>query len=277
MTYATVMVSLALDQPNEARLQVAGELAERFEASIIGVAAAQFAPPLYFSDGAAAQGLIDEGEASVKRRLGELEAQFRAAIRNRGGHVEWRSAMDFPARFTFTQARCADIIVTGGQSPAFSDAFALASPKDLVMQAGRPLLVVPDRINWLDLRSVLVAWKDTPEARRAVVDALPMLRKARDVAIVEIPEQGDDRSAVMAGVADVAAWLARHGVTATARVPEAVGNETAATRLEKVAGDVGAGLIVAGAYGHSRFRELILGGVTEYLVTQSARSVLLSH
>jgi nucleotide-binding universal stress UspA family protein len=136
---------------------------------------------------------------------------------------------------------------------------------------------VPDRVNWLDLRSVLVAWKDTPEARRAVADALPLLRKARDVAIVEIPEQGDDRSAATAGVADVAAWLARHGVAATARVPEAVGNKTAAMQLERVAGDVGAGLIVAGAYGHSRFRELILGGVTEYLVTQSARSVLLSH
>jgi nucleotide-binding universal stress UspA family protein len=271
------MVSLALDQPNDSRLQVAGELAERFEAAIIGVAAAQFAPPLYFTDGAAAQGLIDQEEASIKRRLADLEAQFRAATRNRGGHVEWRSAMDFPSRFILAQARCADIVVSGGQSPAFSDAFALASPKDLVMQAGRPLLVVPDRINWLDLRSVLVAWKDTPEARRAVVDALPMLRKARDVAIVEIPERGDDHSAVMAGVTDVAAWLARHGVTATARAPEAVGNETAAMRLEKVAGDVGAGLIVAGAYGHSRFRELILGGVTEYLVTQSARSVLLSH
>ena len=86
------------------------------------------------------------------------------------------------------QARCADIIVSGGHSPAFSDAFALASPKDLVMQAGRPLLVVPDGVNWLDLRSVLVAWKDTPEARRAVADALPMLRKAKDVTIAEIPE-----------------------------------------------------------------------------------------
>src|SRR3954453_10960922 len=144
MTYATVMVSLALDQPNEARLQVVGELAERFGASIIGVAAAQFAPPLYFSDGAAAQGLIDEGEASVKRRLGQLEAQFRAAIRNRGGLVEWRSAMDFPARFTFAQARCADIVVTGGESPAFSDAFAAARPKALVLQWGGPLPVVRD-------------------------------------------------------------------------------------------------------------------------------------
>jgi nucleotide-binding universal stress UspA family protein len=277
MTYATVMVSLALDQPNDSRLQVAGELAERFEADIVGVAAAQFAPPLYFTDGAAAQGLIEQEEASIRRRLADLEARFRAATRNRGARAEWRSAMDFPSRFILAQARCADLVVSGGQSPAFSDAFALASPKDLVMQAGRPLLVVPDRVNWLDLRSVLVAWKDTPEARRAVADALPLLRKARDVAIVEIPEQGDDRSAAMAGVADVAAWLARHGVTATARVPEAAGNKTAALQLEKVAGDVGAGLIVAGAYGHSRFRELILGGVTEYLVTQSARCVLLSH
>lgn len=277
MTYATVMVSLALDQPNDSRLRVAGELAERFEADIVGVAAAQFAPPLYFTDGAAAQGLIEQEEASIRRRLAELEARFRAATRNRGARAEWRSAMDFPSRFILAQARCADLVVSGGQSPAFSDAFALASPKDLVMQAGRPLLVVPDRVNWLDLRSVLVAWKDTPEARRAVADALPLLRKARDVAIVEIPEQGDDRSAAMAGVADVAAWLARHGVTATARVPEAAGNKTAALQLEKVAGDVGAGLIVAGAYGHSRFRELILGGVTEYLVTQSARCVLLSH
>ena len=277
MTYATVMVSLALDQSNEARLQVAGELAERFEAAIVGVAAARFAPPLYFTDGAEAQRLIDESEASVERRLAGLEAQFRAATRNRGGHVEWRSATDFPARFVLAQARCADIVVSGGQSSVFSDAFALASPKDLVMQAGRPLLVVPDVANWLDLRSVLVAWKDTPEARRAVADALPMLRKARDVTIAAIPERDDERSVVMAGVTDVAAWLARHGVTATARVSEAVRNEPAAAQLEKIAGDVGAGLIVAGAYGHSRFRELILGGVTQYLVTQSARCVLLSH
>lgn len=277
MTYATVMVSLALDQPNDSRLQVAGELAERFEAAIIGVAAAQVAPPLYFTDGAAAQGLIDQEEAGVKRRLAELEAQFRNAIRNRGGHVEWRSAMDFPERFTLAQARCADIIVSGGQSPAFSDVFALASPKDLVMQAGRPILVVPDGVNWLDLRSVLVAWKDSPEARQALADALPILRKARDVAVVAIPESDDDRPIAVAGVTDVTAWLGRHGVTATARVCEAGRNESVARQLEKVAGDVGASLIVAGAYGHSRFRELILGGVTQYLVTQSARCVLLSH
>ncbi|MGY0571954.1 universal stress protein [Bradyrhizobium sp. RDM12] len=276
MTYATVMVSLALDQLNTARLQVAGELAERFEADIVGIAAARSAPPLYFTDGAEAQRLIDQEEGSVKRRLADLEAQFRAATRARSGRAEWRSAMDFPARYVLAQARCADIIVSSGQSSTFSDAFSTANPRDLVMQTGRPPLVVPDQTNWLDLRSVLVAWKDTPEARRAAADALPMLRKAKDVVVVEIPETNDDRSAVMAHVSDVAAWLARHGVTATARVTEA-GNATAAVQLGRVADDVGASLIVAGAYGHSRFRELILGGVTEYLVTQTARCVLLSH
>ena len=119
--------------------------------------------------------------------------------------------MDFPARFVAAEARCADIIVSGGQSPALSDAFSLASPMDLVMQAGRPLLVVPDKINWLDLRSVLVAWKDAPEARRALADALPMLGKAMDVTVVEIPEGDEDRSAAMARVTDVSAWLTRQG------------------------------------------------------------------
>lgn len=81
----------------------------------------------------------------------------------------------------------------------------------------------------------------------------------------------------MGRVTDVAAWLARHGLAAIARIPEAARNQTAAAQLEKIAYNIGAGLIVAGAYGHSRFRELILGGAKHHLMTQSARCVLLSH
>ena len=66
---------------------------------------------------------------------------------------------------------------SGGETGALADPFVQASPKDLVMQAGRPLLVVPDSVNWFDLRSVLVAWKDTPEARRAIAVSLPMGRR----------------------------------------------------------------------------------------------------
>lgn len=277
MTYASVMVCLALDQSNDTRLEIAGQLAERFEARMIGIAAAQFSPPLYFADGELAQDLIDQGDASIRKRLAEIESQFRELTRHRSGHVEWRSAVEFPARYILREARCADIIVSGGQSPAFSDAFALASPKDLVMQAGRPLLVAPDTANWLDLRSVLVAWKDTSEARRAIADSIPLLRKARDVTVAEILEDGGDRSAAASRVKDVIAWLSRHGVSASERVPDHNESKSATRQLDDIAGEVGASLIVAGAYGHSRFRELVLGGMTQHLLTRSSRCVLLSH
>ena len=277
MTLATVMVSLAFDQPNDARLEVAAQLAERFDAGVVGVAAAQFSPPLYFMDGEPAQNLIDQGEAAIRKRLAELEAQFRGTIENRAKYLEWRSALDFPARFVLREARCADIVVTGGQSPAFSDAFALASPKDLVMQTGRRLLVVPDGAGWLDLRTVLVAWKDTTEARRAIADALPLLRKAKTIVVAEIPEADGEQPLAEARVGDVVAWLSRHSLIASARVPDGNGNRGAAAQLDDIADDLGASLIVAGAYGHSRFRELVLGGMTQHLVTQSARCVLLSH
>ena len=276
MTYATVMVCLSLDRPNQARLQVAGELAERFEAGIVGIAAAQFVPPMYFADGAFAQGAIDHEETVIRKRLAGLEDQFRETVRHRSQRVEWRSAMDFPARFVLQQARCADIIVSGGQGSALSDAFALAGPKDLVMQAGRPLLVAPDGANWLDIRSILVAWKDTAEARRAVADSLPLLQKAKEVTVAEILEEGGDRAVAAARVKDVAAWLSRHGVSAAERVSENASGDTGA-QLDVMAGAAGAGLIVAGAYGHSRFRELVLGGMTEHLLTQTTRCVLLSH
>jgi nucleotide-binding universal stress UspA family protein len=277
MTYATVMVSLALDQPNEPRLEAAGQIAERFDAGIIGIAASQFAPPLYFTSGEQAQNLIDQERASINKRMAELEAQFREATKKRAGHVEWRCAIDFPARYIAQQARCADIIVSAAAKGTISDPLALASPKDLVMQAGRPLLVVPDTFGWLDLRSVLVAWKDTPEARRAVAGALPMLGKAKDVVVAEILEEDGNRPAALSRVGDVVAWLSRHGVAASGQTADRDEDREVTAQLDGIAADIGAAVIVAGAYGHSRFRELILGGMTRHLITQSARCVLLSH
>jgi nucleotide-binding universal stress UspA family protein len=113
MTYATVMVSMALERSNDARLEIAGQLAERFGALVIGVTAAEFSPPLYFTDGEQAQKILDEGQAAIRNRIAKLEAQFRAAMQNRAAAVEWRCAEDFPVRFIVQQARAADIIVVG--------------------------------------------------------------------------------------------------------------------------------------------------------------------
>ena len=276
MTYKTVMVGLALGQSNDARLEVAAQMAERFGARVIGVAAAEFSPPLYFTEGEPAQRLIDQGWAAVKNRLKELESEFRAAMQNRALEVEWRCAEDFPTRFIVRQARACDIIVVGEAARGgLADPFVQVNPSDLVMQVGRPLLVVPEACNWLDLRSVLVAWKDTAEARRAVSDALPLLRKASEVTIVEIVEDEADRAAALLRVEDVAAWLSRHGVQASQQVPGPFSD--AATQLERVASDVGAGVVIAGAYGHSRLSEWILGGVTRRLINPVNRCSLLSH
>src|ERR1700730_11995518 len=176
----------------------------RSAAHVIGITAGEFSPPLYFTTGEQAQKLLDEDQAAIRNRVAEVEAQFCAAMQNRAAAVEWRCAKDFPTRFIVQQARAADIIVVGEDGrDALSDPFMQANPSDLVMQTGRPLLVVSDTSDWLDFRSVLIAWKDTPEARRAVVDALLMLRKAKDVVVAEIVEDESGGPAALSGVKDV--------------------------------------------------------------------------
>lgn len=275
MTYRTAMVSLEIGQPNEARLEVAAQLAERFGARLIGAAAAEFSPPLYFMEGQPAERLIDQGRAAVQNRLKELEAEFRAAMQNRALEVEWRCAEDFPTRFAIQQARACDIMAVGEAAHGELDSYVRVDSSDLVLQAGRPLLVVPEACNWLDLRSVLVAWKDTADARRAISDALPLLHKSSNVTVVEIVEDEADHAKALSRVADVAAWLLRHGISASQQVREQYGD--VAAQLELVASDVGAGVIIAGAYGHSRLSEWILGGVTRRLIHPSKRCSLLSH
>jgi nucleotide-binding universal stress UspA family protein len=107
------------------------------------------------------------------------------------------------------------------------------------------------------------------------VDALPILCETKNVIVAEIVEDEADRSAAASGVEDVVAWLLRHGVLASGRVPREPGD--AAVQLDSIASEVGAGIIVAGAYGHSRFREWVFGGVTKRLVNPSKRCSLLSR
>jgi nucleotide-binding universal stress UspA family protein len=274
MTYATAMVSLSVDRPNEALLEVTGQLAGQLSARVIGISAAMFSPPLYFM-GEAGQNLIDEGEAAVRKRMTELEGQFRAAMHGRVKEIEWRSALELPARYVARQSRAADLVIVGGDGNAILDPFAGAGPSDLVMQAARPLLVVPEAVKWLDLRSALIAWKDCPEARRAVADALPLLAKAKEVTVAGIAEEDGGQAAVRQQAEDVAGWLSRHGIMARVQVPERSGNAVA--QLERIASDTGAGVVVAGAYGRSRFREWVLGGVTQHLIGQRVRCALLSR
>ena len=230
---------------------------------------------MYFADGDLAQKLLDDEVVAVEKRLSELEAEFRASVERRATSVEWRSARALPVPQMVQHARAADILVIGARPETLVDPCAAPDPGDLVMQAGRPLIVVPSTVEWLDLRSVLVAWKDVREARRAVFDALPILAAATEVTIAEIPEQDGRRADALSHVADVAAWLHGHGIAANTSVPDKPGGVI--EQLETIAAQVGAGAVIAGAYGHSRFREWVLGGVTRHFATESRRCAFLSR
>src|SRR5436305_7010092 len=155
MDYKTIMVAPALDRSNDACLAVAGDLAERFEARVIGVAASDIRPTLYFAEGDYAQKVLEEEGAAVRRRLSELETEFRAAVSKRAKSVEWRSAPISPIPYVMQHARAADVLVVAARAEAMADPCVAADPSNLVMQAGRPLIVVPPTVQWLDMRSVM--------------------------------------------------------------------------------------------------------------------------
>jgi nucleotide-binding universal stress UspA family protein len=275
MTYSTVMVHLDLDESNDARLHVAGDLAEKFDAKLIGIACCQPQPSVY-ADGVLAQGLVRQLEAEANEKLQKLEQRFRTACQNRVEGIEWRRAYGMPADYVAHEARSADIVVTGAnRMGGLSDPLWRLDPSELVMKLGRPMMVVPPEVDRLKLASVVVGWKDTREARRAVVDALPLLQKAKEVTVVEMIANDGDRTEAGRRVADVAAWLGRHQVDASHMVPNHRGD--AVEQLIRHASDIEADMIVAGAYGHTRMREWIFGGVTRDLITQSRHCSVLSH
>jgi nucleotide-binding universal stress UspA family protein len=173
-----------------------------------------------------------------------------------------------------SQARCADLVISAQASADLLDASRILDSGDLVLQVGRPVLLVPAGLDSLALDRVLVGWKDGRESRRAVADALPLLQQAGRVTLVEVAARADADTARQ-HLADVAGWLLRHGVTAQTLVAPSAGDDTRS--LHDIAGDERADLIVAGAYGHSRLREWVLGGVTRDLLLRTPRCTLVSH
>jgi nucleotide-binding universal stress UspA family protein len=276
MSYASILVHAETDPSAEPRLALAAELANQFDAALIGVGAEIFEPPA----AAMAMGYADAETLAAEARaiqddLKLAESKFMEAARNVRGDVEWRSGVDIPQDALIHQARAADLVVAGPRRAEPWSLHSHAGPGDLVMQTGRPVLIVPTDLARLDASSIVIAWKDTREARRAVADALPFLKRAGQVLIAEVCETREQVEA-RTRVADVADYLARHGVKASVAVRKAGPGGAAGTLLE-IADMQDAGLIVAGGYGHARFREWVFGGVTEAFLSGCRKPVLLSH
>ena len=274
MTYLSMMVHQNLDGTNDSTLQIAADLAQRFDAKLIGVAACEVNPPAY-GGGAFATAILNELRPQTESKLKEAAERFRAVAEGKVREIEWRQALAKPTGFVAQEARAADLIITGAaRGNGYLDPFTQLDPGDLIMQAGRPVLIVPPEAESLQAKHILVAWKDTREARRAIFDALPLLRAATDVTVVEIAGRAEIKSAARRGE-DVAVWLKRHGVCAAANAM--VASEEPFEALEALLLQNAADLVVAGAYGHSRVQERIFGGVTRDLLTKARYCCLLAN
>ena len=273
MSYSTLMVNLAVGGSNAALLRVAGTLAKQFDATVIGVAARQPMQMIYTSGCYVSPELIEEDRQEIEREMQETEAEFRGSIQ--GVALHWRSEVSFelPADFVVRQARRADLLLTGAPASPERDPTRVGSG-DLLMQAGRPILVVPQAAEAVSLDHVVLAWKDTRETRRAAFDALPLMTRAKHVTVVQLAAETELADA-REELADVAQWLESHGIAADT---VAVATEAGESRqLNALAKDRGAGLIVAGGYGHSRLREWALGGMTRDLLLNPELCAVLSH
>lgn len=272
-TYASILVHAEPGVLATRRVEAAAKLARRLGARLIGLGAEamESVPAADPFGGYATAQWISAAQEQIGIDLKNAETAFRRDAA--GVDLEWRSVQDYPDRALCRAARAADLIVVSPKRQA--PGARAADPADVVMASGRPVLIVPDGDAVLDDVCVVVAWKDTREARRAVADAMPFLLRAKDVIIQAICDNADQEAARFQ-VEDVAAALRRHGVAARAAVAQAT-KDTVGNELLKIAGAANATLIVAGAYGHSRMAEWVFGGVTDDLMHAPATFVLMSH
>ena len=275
MSFATVMVCLHVGLPNTGLLAVARDAVLRFGSTAIGCAARQVsthpAPVL--------GGGLGEPRQYDLRRFAEqsavAEEEFRKALAG-VDRLEWRAQMTFGPAYELVanEARSADLVIApiGGRDGFFSPS-GQAEIGDLLRSAGRPVLAAPPGATGLGFEHALVFWKETREARRAVSDALPLLKAMRRVEVFELVEaEAIEESRRRLG--DVGAWLMRHGVRANCRTELVRGSECAG--LAALAEDLRTDVVVSGAYSHSRLHEWAFGD-TRDLLSRVRRCILASH
>jgi len=268
------MVYVTSGKASDARIGIASDLASRFKAKLIGFSARTF-PADAFAHGPVSN---DALRYETQRLASELElrgAHFRSLAEKNDSNIEWRSAQEFPVQGIVREARAADLLVIGTDQDVVRPQLPL-DPAMVLLRAGRPVLIIPDDVRSLPLEKIVIAWKDTREARRVVADALPFLQRAKGVAVVAVGEGSQLEAVLRMQLDDVSAYLAGHAVIAESKVIQKPRNSVG-EEIIHFAKTADADLVVAGAYGRSQIGEWIFGGVTETLLMKSPIACFLSH
>lgn len=280
MSFRNILVQIDTSDRCQERLKVAGALSIAHDAHLTGLFVIpqpfypMYAEATYFPDD-----MLEDYEKEERDNHDKCEKIFRTYCEAQGIKSEWHSEQGALSTIVSKHSRYADLTVLGKGSvddpKKFPDPFLA---EDVVMQSGRPVLIIPNAGHFDEFgKRILVCWNGSREAVRAVKDAMPFLQAAARVTILvvnpEDPSSGDHGDIPSA---DIALYLARHGVKAEAASATTDQSDIGEIILSR-AFDIDADMIVAGAYGHSRTREWILGGVTKTLLHETTVPALVSH
>jgi len=279
MTYRSLLVHLGSDPLCAARTQAALTLAKDLDCHLVGVAptglvylpASPEAPmPLLDYADLAMNALREQAGRALQRFRDDCAA---AGLRSYEGVIDEAE----PAASLVRHAHCSDLTVLSQANPdASNHRVAQELLEQVVLHSARPTLILPYAGRAASIgQHALVAWDDSREAARALSDALPLLRRAAQVHVVQWNEAGDDERGLHARLEALAKWLLWQGVAAEVQI-ESSGIGIAEALLSR-ASDLSIDLIVMGAYGHTRWTERMLGGATRGLLASMTVPVLMSH
>jgi nucleotide-binding universal stress UspA family protein len=279
VSYKTILVHIDDSRCSGARVNFAVDLALKHNAHLIGlyVVCQDLLRPFLKVDESLS---LAVHEAQARARLARAHDHFLSATRLSAATSEWRAPAGPSVHTATLHARHADVIILGQSDPSETAAYIARNfADDVVMSCGRPAILLPyvGRIERFG-ETVLIAWDGSRAAARAVADALPVLKHARSVQIVTIERHRDeDGETIKTAGHTLAAYLEHHKVRASvSSIPPESGVSTGAALLDVLA-DTNSGLLVLGAYGHTRLHERFLGGVTRTLLESMTTPVLMSH
>jgi nucleotide-binding universal stress UspA family protein len=278
MAYKTIVISLN-DIPGLSSLMAAAStLARTFEAHVTGLYVVP-AVQIYPSGGVDLMPQIFEGNRIYfQENAKKVRDTFETAMKKEGLSFAFHqidSKSYLISDDMIEEGRGADLIVVNAIDREASAGVELDFAERLVIGAGRPVLILP-RAGEFQFGEAIVGWNGSREAARAVFDAVPLLKASTGARIVAVdPQKNPEQRGSIPG-ADLAESLARHGIKATSEPYLTDGLEPGLALIQH-AKDAGAALIVMGAYGHSRFREFILGGSTASVLAKINQPVLMSH
>jgi nucleotide-binding universal stress UspA family protein len=271
---------------DEVKLAVALGLARRHDAHLTGLCALELLVPkdMAFALGGypelwALPEFAQQIESQARTKAAVIEGKFRELLRREGVTGDWTFETGALIPAVAHRAHAADLVVVGQADPDNPPPeVARTLVEDVLMTAGRPLLVVPYAGQFATVgTNTLIGWTSTREAARAVHDALPLLAPSAKVTVLTVEQSRPAPDGRVLPTVDIAEHLARHGLDVLAARTVVTDGLSPADALLDYAFDISADLLVVGGYGHSRTREMIMGGVTRELLQHMTLPVLMSH